>query len=405
MPDKLHAIPVAENVYWVGAIDWPIRNFHGYLTSRGTTYNAYLVLGEKITLVDTVKAPFHAELMARIASVIDPADIDYIVSNHAEMDHSGCLAEVARAVRAEKVFASRMGVKALDAHFHGDVPLIEVADGEQLDLGGDKLSFFETKMCHWPDSMVSYLHGRRLLFSQDAFGMHLASVERFADELPEWLLEHEGAKYYANILMPLSKFVAKAIDKLGGSGLPLDVIAPDHGPVWRKDAGKIIGWYSRWAGRQARSKVVIIFDSMWDSTGKMAMSIADGLMTGGASVQVLPLEATHRSDVATEILDAAALLVGSPTINGQMFPTVADVLCYLKGLAPQGLVGMAFGSFGWSGEATKQVQDELTAMGVEQLAEPIRVKYVPTDEDLAACRKAGIDLAAKLKKCQVSSVG
>jgi flavorubredoxin len=397
MPDKFHAVALADNVHWVGAIDWSVRNFHGYLTSRGTTYNAYLVLGEKITLVDTVKAPFQAELMARIASVIDPADIDYIVSNHAEMDHSGCLVDVARAVGPEKVFASKMGVQALEAHFHGQVPLVEVADGQQLDIGGDKLSFLETKMCHWPDSMVSYLHGRRLLFSQDAFGMHLATTERFDDELPEWLLEHEGAKYYANILLPLSKFVAKAIEKVASSGLPLAVIAPDHGPVWRRDPGKVVGWYSRWAAQKRKNKAVIVFDSMWGSTGKMAASIADGLMAGGSSVRVLPLEATHRSDVATEILDAGALLVGSPTINGQIFPTVADVLCYLKGLAPRGLIGMAFGSFGWGGEATGQLASELTGMGIQQAAEPIRVKYVPTDEDLSACRQAGMAIAAKLK--------
>jgi flavorubredoxin len=396
MAETFSAVAVTDRVYWVGAIDWSIRNFHGYRTSRGTTYNAFLVLADKVALIDTVKAPFQAELLGRIASVIDPGRIDYIVSNHSEMDHSGCLPQVAAAVGAEKVFASRQGAKALAGHFHGGVEVVEVADGEQLDLGGERLSFFETRMCHWPDSMVSYLHGEKLLFSQDAFGMHLAATERFDDELPDWLLEHELAKYYANILMPLEGPVARALEKLTGAGLDFRIVAPDHGPIWRRGFRRVLELYGRWSRAERTNKAVIVYDTMWKSTELMARAIADGLAAGGTSAKLMPLSGAHRSDVAAEVLEAGALVVGSPTLNNTMFPTVADVLCYLKGLRPKGLIGAAFGSYGWSGESVKHIAAALDEMGVEQVAEPVKARYVPTAEDLAACRRLGAAVAAKL---------
>ena len=396
MAEQFGAIQVAEGVYWVGAIDWGIRNFHGYATSRGTTYNAYLVLADKTTLIDTVKAPFRDEMLLRIASVIDPGRIDYIVSNHAEMDHSGCLPTVAAAVGPEKVFASRQGAAALRAHFGEGLEITEVADGEQLDLGSDRLSFFETKMCHWPDSMVSYLHGAELLFSQDAFGMHLAGSKRFDDELPDWLLDHELAKYYANILMPLAAPIRKALDKLTGAGLSFRIVAPDHGPIWRAKFPHVLDRYDRWSRGERANKAVVVYDTMWHSTERMARAVADGLAAEGTAVQVMPLSACHRSDVASELLDAGALLVGSPTLNNTIFPTVADVLCYLKGLKPKGLIGAAFGSYGWSGEAPKQLAAALDGMSVEQVAEPLRVKYVPAAADLEACFQLGRQTAARL---------
>ena len=254
MTQELKAMKVADRVYWVGAIDREIRNFHGYLTSRGTTYNAFLVLADKVTLIDTVKAPFYDELMARISSVIDPAKIDYIVSNHSEMDHTGCLPRVAAAVKPEKVFASRQGRGALGEHFGAGLEVVAVNDAQALDLGSDKLSFFETRMCHWPDSMVSYLHGPGVLFSQDAFGMHLASAERFDDELDALPLEHELAKYYANILMPLAAPIKKALAKLAGSGLDFKLVAPDHGPIWRRNFPRVLELYQRWSGSRRTPK-------------------------------------------------------------------------------------------------------------------------------------------------------
>ncbi|MEJ2745116.1 MAG: FprA family A-type flavoprotein, partial [bacterium] len=319
-----NAVKISERVYWVGAIDWSIRDFHGYSTRRGTTYNAYLVMGEKVILVDTVRAPFKDELLSRIASVVDPKRIDYIISNHSEMDHSGCLAKLIELVQPERVFASAMGVKTLTDHFNLGQGIQVVKDGERIRLGNVDLVFAETRMLHWPDSMVTYLPDDALLFSQDAFGMHLASSERFDDEISGDLLKFEAGKYYANILMPFSALVAKLPEKLKQNGIAPKIIAPDHGPIWRRGVATILEWYERWAARRPARKAVIVYDTMWGSTHRMARAIEEGLTDGGVSTKLLKLGANHRSDAATELLDAGALLVGSPTINNGIFPTVAD---------------------------------------------------------------------------------
>jgi len=396
MAEPFKAMKVTDHVYWVGAIDWGVRDFHGYLTERGTTYNAFLVMADKITLIDTVKPPFKDQLLARIASVVDPKKIDYIVSNHAEMDHSGSLVQVIDAVQPEKVFASAVGSKSLKEHFHLDREIVPVKNGETLSLGNLSLTFLETRMLHWPDSMFSYLPEERVLFSQDAFGMHLATSQRWADEIDESVLEWQGAGYFANILLPYSSLVLKLIDKVKSLNLAIDIIACDHGPMWRKDLGKIIGWYARWAEQKPTLKAIVVFDTMWHSTAKMAEAIAEGLIAGGADPKLMPLKSNHRSHVATEIIDAGALLVGSPTINNNMYPSVADLLTYLKGLRPQNLIGAAFGSYGWSGEAVAQVRDILQAMNVE-LVEGLRVKYVPGTDVLNQCYELGQSVAEKLR--------
>ncbi len=396
MKNIFQALPVTDDVYWVGALDWSVRNFHGYWTGRGTTYNAFLILADKITLMDTVKAPFKDELLARIASVIDPTRIDFIVSNHSEPDHAGCLADVIQAVQPEKTFASANGVKALAANFALE-GITAVADGEELSLGNRRLTFLETKMCHWPDSMVSYLPEQKLLFSQDGFGMHLASYERFDDQLPQALLENEAGNYYANILLPLSTAVQKALAKITDLNLELKIIAPDHGPIWRKNPKGIVAHYARWASQKRTNKAVVVYDTMWTSTERMARAIGEGLAAGGAHVKLLPMSGCHRSDVATEILDAGALVVGAPTMNNQMFPTMADVMSYLKGLKPRGLIGAAFGSYGWGGESPRRLRAELEDMNVQLLSEPIAVQYAPTAEDLSRCYQLGLSIAEKLK--------
>jgi flavorubredoxin len=395
VPKPFEAVKIAERVYWVGAVDWGIREFHGYSTTRGTTYNAYLVLAETPTLIDTVKAPFRNELMSRIASVMDPRDIHTIVSNHSEMDHTGSLPGVVDAVAPDRIVASSMGVKTLAKHFPG-LQVSEVKDGETLSLGDTSLTFYETRMLHWPDSMISHLADEEVLFSQDAFGMHLASSERFDDELDPAVLDQEAAKYYANILMPFSPLVTKLLARVGELALPTRLVAPDHGPVWRRDIGGIMGSYAAWAAQKPTRKAVVAYDTMWQSTALMARAIGDGLAAGGASVHIAAMRSSERSDVATEILDAGALVVGSPTMNGNLFPTVADLLVYIKGLKPRNLIGAAFGSYGWSGESVTQVADALSEAGVDLAEESLKVQYVPDDEALSRCRVLGERLAARL---------
>lgn len=394
MAEIRQAVKVTDRVYWVGAIDWSLSEFHGYSTRRGTTYNAYLVLGDKTVLVDTVKKPFFEEMLERVASVVEPSKVDYIISNHSEMDHSGSLPLAIEAVRPEKVFASRMGRKALREHFGLEVA--EVKDRESLSLGNLSINFLETKMLHWPDSMFSYLVEEKLLFSQDAFGMHLAASERFADEIEPDVLEQEAAKYYANILLPFSPLVTRLIDRVASLGIGLNVVAPDHGPVWRRDFDRILGWYGKWAAQKPSSRLIMVYDSMWHSTAMMAAAAAEGAAAAGASVKVQSLHSTHRSDVMTEILDAGGLMVGSPTMNNGLYPTVADFLAYAKGLKPRNLVGAAFGSFGWSGEAPALINDVLSVMKVDLPAEPLKVQYVPDAAALDECRGLGALVAEKM---------
>ena len=398
MENIYNAIKVSEHVYWVGAIDWTVRDFHGYTTPHGSTYNAYLVMADDITLIDTVKAPFLDEMMARIKSVVDPAKIKYIVSNHSEMDHSGALPQTIDLIKPEKVFASTVGAKTLKEHFHELSAIIPVKDGEVLSLGNMELRFMETRMIHWPDSMFSYLPADELLFSQDAFGMHLASLERFADEIPWATLEFEAATYYANIVLPYSPIVLKALQKVTATGWPIKIIAPDHGPIWRQDLGKILELYQKWAEQKPTKKAVVVYATMWHSTEKMAEAISEAMAEAGIQVRLMSMNEFHRSEVVYEVLDAGALIVGSSTLNNNILPQMADVMTYLKGLKPANLIGAAFGSYGWSGEAAGDLQEILKAMKIEIVAEPVKVKNVPDAVVLVQCREMGKKVAEELQK-------
>ena len=392
------AVRISEHVYWVGAIDWGLRDFHGYLTSEGSTYNAYLILADRITLVDTVKAAFRDEMMARIAAVIDPGEIDCLISNHSEMDHTGAMPAVIAEIKPQEIIASVNGVKALNEHFHWDVPVRAVADGERLDLGGLAVRFYETPMLHWPDSMFTYLEGDGVLFSNDAFGMHLASTERFVDELAPDCIWREAGKYYANILLPYSPLIEKLIAKLPALDLDVQMIAPDHGPVWRRDPLEIVKRYAHWAKQSYARKAVVVYDTMWESTARMAAAIGEGLSAGDLNVVMMPLAGSHRSAVISELLEAGAFLVGSPTFNGLILPSVADVLTYVKGLKPQHLVGASFGSFGWGGQSVRLLAQELEAMNVVLADEGVGVRYVPDEVALLRCRALGESVAAQLNE-------
>jgi flavorubredoxin len=314
------------------------------------------------------------------------------------MDHSGFLPEAIARIAPSRIIASAQGRDALERHFHLGHPIEAVKTGDSIDLGGATLKFVESRMLHWPDSMLSYLVEGGVLFSNDAFGMHLATGERFADEVEPDVLRAEAAKYYANILLPLSPILKAFLEKIPGFGLDIRMIAPDHGPIWRRDVGWIVERYAEWAAQKPSNRAVVVYDSMWGSTAKMARAIGDGLSAGGARPVLMPLDGAHRSDVATEILGAGALLVGSPTMNNQIYPAVADAMTYLEGLKPRNIVGASFGSFGWSGEAVAHLDERLARMQVDLVAEGLKVKYVPTGAQLEECRKLGLAVAERLPR-------
>ncbi len=397
MSHHFQAVKVSERVWWVGAIDWTIRDFHGYGTPRGTTYNAYLVLGEKPILIDTVKKPFLEELLSRIRSVVKPEEIAYIISNHTEMDHSGSLPEMIELCQPEKVFASVKGVENLSYHFDLPVEITPLKDGDSLNLAGLNFTFLETRMLHWPDSMFSYFAEEKILFSSDAFGMHLASSERFDDELDEAVMEWEAKKYYANIILLYSPLVLKLLERVGNLGIEIKIIAPDHGPIWRSKISWILELYKKWAEHQPTKKAVVVYDTMWKSTEKLARAIEEGLSSEGIEVKVMKLRESHRSDVITELMEAGAIAVGSPTLNNNLFPTVADFLTYMKGLRVKPLAGVAFGSYGWSGESVRLLKKWLEEMKIE-LAGEFSCQFVPKEKDLEEAKALGKKLAQRLRR-------
>lgn len=381
----LKAIEMKKGIYWVGAVDWSMRSFHGYSTRRGSSYNAYLILDEKIALIDTVKAPFVAELLERVSSVVDPKKIDYIISNHVEPDHSGSLPIVAKCCPNAKIVTSAPnGLKGLTGRY-GELNYQAVKTGETLSLGARTLSFVATPMLHWPDSMVTYCPEEKTLFSNDAFGQHLAANRRFDDENDFHIIMEEAKKYYANILMLYGKQAQTALAALGS--LPIEMILTGHGVSWRAHIPEILDAYKKWSGGELEEKAVVVFDSMWGSTERLAKAITDAFTAKDVPVAYFDLRADHISDVITEVLTSKYLAVGSPTINNQMMPPVAAFLCYLKGFVPKGRQAFAFGSFGWGGQSVGLVEDDLKAAGCEICLEKIRVKDVPTMDDLAALRE------------------
>ncbi len=380
MLNNCKAIQVAENIFWVGAVDWSMRNFHGYETSRGSTYNAYLIVDEKIALVDTAKIDFADELIARISSVVEPSKIDVIVSSHVEPDHSGALAKVAALAPNAQIFTTNPnGLKGLTNRY-GALNYKAVKAGDEISLGRRTLKFVPTPMLHWPDSMVTYCPEEKILFSNDAFGEHLATSLRFDDENDLDTILFEAKKYYANILMPFGKQAQTALKAL--DGLEFKLIATGHGVIWRTHIDKILDCYRKWSAGTVDERAVVVFDSMWHSTEILARTIVEAFAQRKIPAAFYDLKATPMSDIVTDIFTSKYLAVGSPTINNQMMPTVAAFLCYLKGLRPVNHKAFAFGSYGWGGQSIAQVEDELKAAGCEIILEKIRVANLPTVEQL-----------------------
>lgn len=382
----MEAVKIRENIYWVGAIDWSIRNFHGYQTDAGTTYNAYLIMDEKITLIDTVKAPFADEMIERIRSVVPVEKIDIIISNHVEMDHSGSLPRITELCPNAKIYTSSPnGVKGLTAHYGANDNYIAAKTGDTISIGKRNLLFTGTPMLHWPDNMVTYCPEEKILFSNDAFGQHIASTERFVTQM-DLNTVLEGAKsYYANIIMCYGKQAAGAEQVV--KTLDLSMIAPSHGLIWTDNIPDIFAAYETWSSAETPADgAVVVFDSMWHSTEKMALTIADAFKEAGQEVRLFDLKENHWSKIMPVILTSRYLAVGSPTLNNQMMPNVAAFLCYLKGLSPKNREAFAFGSYGWGGQSIAQVATELEACGFHKCLDDVRIQYIPSAAQLEELR-------------------
>jgi len=392
---KLEKVEIKPDIYWVGGIDWDIRNFHGYSTNRGTTYNAYLIKDKKITLVDTVKHYLFDEMLSRIKELIDPKKIEYIISNHVEMDHSGSISKILEICPNAKVLTSTRGEKGLLRHYKKDWNFQVLKSGDTLNIGKRTLNFVHIPMVHWPDSMVTYIPSDKLLLPNDAFGQHIASNERYDDEIEWGILKEEAAKYYAKIVMPYGDQVKKALESL--SALEIDMIAPSHGIIWRSKIKEIVKEYNKWANFQTENKALIVYDSMWGSTEKIAKKLEEGITELGFNVTMKNLANSHISDVITDVLTSKMILVGSPTLNNGMMPSVAGFLTYLKGLRPRERIGFVFGSYGWGGQAVGEIEKIFQNLSWELPVESININYIPDEKELENIKSIGNNLGEYLK--------
>ncbi len=380
----MKAVQIREGIYWVGGIDWNLRNFHGYLTQRGSTYNAYLIVDEKITLIDTVKSYMTGEMLDRIRTIVDPAKIDYVICNHVEMDHSGALPEIMKIAKNATLFTSPKGETGLREHYKENWNFKAMESGTVLNLGKRNLHFFLTPMVHWPDNMVAYMPEEKILFSNDAFGQHLASSERFDDEYPLDISMLEARKYYANIVLPYSKQVQKILVSI--QDFDIEIIANSHGIIWRSHVKDILHGYQSWASNETRKKALLIYDTMWQSTEAMANSIQDAFEDKGYTTSLLSLQNNHISDIMTEVIDAEYICVGSPTLNGRMLPSMAAFLTYLTGLAPKNRKAIVFGSYGWGPKQIEDMSVILSDAGFEVVCTE-KIKYVPSAKDLEGLKE------------------
>jgi anaerobic nitric oxide reductase flavorubredoxin len=384
-------VEIMENVYWVGVVDWALRHFHGYelSTPRGSTYNSYLIKDEKTVLVDTVWGPFAEDFLARVSEVVDPAAIDIVVANHAESDHSGGLPALMRHCPDATVVVSQRGAESVPGHYHRDWNFKVVGTGDKINIGAQELIFVEAPMLHWPDSMFTYLAGKNLLMPNDAFGQHYATARRFNDEVDRHELYDEALRYYANILTPFSEMVTKKIDEVLALGLPVDMIAPSHGVIWRDEPLQIVEKYREWAAQRGEERAVVLYDTMWQGTRHMAEAVGAGLAAAGVPYKIFYAPVAERNQVLTEIFRARAVIVGSPTVNRGYISTLGTYMEDLRGLGFKNKVGAAFGSYGWSGEAVATIEEHLKNCKRDVAAPGVRAKWQPTADDLAACAELG----------------
>ncbi len=397
----MRTVEIKKGIYWVGVVDWDIRYFHGpsYSTHRGTSYNSYLIMDDQVTLVDAVFAPFAGELMENIRSVVDPSRIDNVVVNHIETDHAGGLPVVLQAAPKAKIFCTAKAKAGLLKHFPEakEWNFRVVKTGDTLPVGRRTLTFVEAPMLHWPDSMFTYIGEEELLLPNDAFGQHLASGHRFDDEVDQHVLMEEAAKYYANILYPLSRMVLKKLEEVKGMNIPISMIAPSHGIIWRGDPGKIIQAYQRWASGEGKEKALVVYDTMWGSTATMARAITEGLISEGIEARQYKISKTDYSDVIKEMLEARLVVVGSSTIHRHFLASLSPFLDEVGSLKPVKRMGAAFGSYGWSKGAVKGIEGRLQGAGIELVKEGLELLWVPDEEEKKECFEWGRSLASFAK--------
>ncbi|MFY9519624.1 MAG: anaerobic nitric oxide reductase flavorubredoxin [Caldicoprobacterales bacterium] len=391
---------INEAVTWVGKKDWELRTFHGeeYSTHRGSSYNSYLIRDEKVALIDTVWLPFAKEFVTSLKREIDLKDIDYIIINHGEIDHSGALPELMREIPDTPIYCTKNAVKSLKGQYHQDWNFVEVKTGDKLSLGKRDLIFIEARMLHWPDSMFTYMTGDNILFSNDAFGQHYASEFMYNDEVDQAELYQESIKYYANILTPFSRFVVSKVDEFVKLNLPLDMICTSHGVIWRDNPMQIVEQYVKWAQDYQENQITIIYDTMWNGTKHMADAIASGIrqVDPDVTVKLMHTGITDKNDVLTEVFKSKAILVGSPTINGSVLNSIAGILDQIKGLSFKNKKGAAFGAYGWSGEGVKLISDHLAKAGFELVNDGLRVLWNPDQEAVEKCVDLGKEFAKSL---------
>lgn len=391
---------INDIVTWVGKIDWELKKFHGdeYSTHKGSSYNSYLIKDEKTVLIDTVWEPFTNEFITNLKKEVDVQKIDYIVINHSEVDHSGALVELMKEIPNTPIYCTRSGARILKGHYHQNWNFVEVKTGDTLDIGKNKLTFIEANMLHWPDTMFTYLSGENILFSNDAFGQHYASEFMYNDKADQAELYQEALKYYANILTPFSKQVLKKVEEVLGLNLPIDMICPSHGIIWRDNPLQIVNKYSEWASDYQENQITIVYDSMWNATRRMAECIAEGITSNNkdVTVKILSSVKSDKNDIIVEVFKSKIVLVGSSTINNGILSSTAAILEMIKGFKFKGKKAAAFGSYGWSGEATKLITEELEKAGFEIINSGIRELWNPDEDALNRCRDLGKAIVEKL---------
>ena len=392
---------ITQKVSWVGKVDWELTKFHGdeYSTHRGSSYNAYLIRDEKVALIDTVWRPYDREFVSRLKQDVDLQQIDFIIMQHNEVDHSGALPELMREIPDTPIYCTKKGEAILRGHYHQDWNFVNVKTGDTLNLGNTVLTFIEAPMLHWPDTMFTYMSGENILFSNDGFGQHYASESLFNDSVDQGELFYEAEKYFVNILNLYSPMVTKKVQQLLSMNVPIDMICPSHGVIWKDRPMQIVEKYQAWANAYQEDQVTIVYDTMWQSTRRMAEAIADGIRQASpaTTVKVMNITRDDKNDVLTEVFRSKAVLVGSPTINNGHSFAIAGLLEMMKGLKFKNKKAAAFGSYGWSGEAVKQLSALLQQAGFDVISDGIAKLWVPDQPALDDCAAFGRDFAAALQ--------